>query len=141
VRFNYIKERLADRPKKQWPKKPKVPVTLHYGNKSQNQFCLIDSGADLCLFHSSIGRLLGIDVTSGPSRPVGGITGSIIAYMHRIELQVQGLPHRVEINAGFTDSNQVEALLGQEGFFDNFIVGPFDRHRWVFEVSSRSEIH
>src|SRR5262249_1571300 len=130
MRFNYMKERLAGKAKKEWPKRPKVPVTLYYKAKQQNQFSLIDSGADLCLFHSSICRLLGIDVTAGPERLVGGITGSITAYMHTIELKVQGLPERVEIRAGFTDSDQVEALLGQEGFFDNFIVGPFERYKW-----------
>jgi hypothetical protein len=140
MRFDYMKERLSGKPKKEWPKKAKLPVTLYYGTNKQNQFCLIDSGADLCLFHSSIGRLLGIDVTSGPEKLIGGITGSVTAYMHTINLQVQGIPDRVEIYAGFTDSDQVEALLGQEGFFDNFMVGPFERYRWQFDVNKRPAI-
>jgi hypothetical protein len=137
MKFNYVKERTAGKPKKDWPKKAKVPISLFYAGKRQNLYALIDSGADLCLFNSSIGRLLGIDITSGPSKPVGGITGSITAYMHTIELQVQGIPDRVQIYAGFTDSVQVDALLGQESFFDNFKVGPFERYRWEFEVTRR----
>src|SRR6266496_4691535 len=126
MKFNYVKERIAGKPKKEWPKKAKVPVSLSYGSKRQNLYGLLDSGADLCLFHSSIGRLLGIDVNSGPSKLIGGITGTITAYMHTIQVQVQGIPDKVDIYAGFTDSDQVEALLGQDGFFDNFKVGPFE---------------
>ena len=57
--------------------------------------------------------------------------------MHSIEVEVQGIPNKVQIYAGFTDSTQVEALLGQDGFFDNFKVGPFERYRWEFEVEPR----
>ena len=137
MRFNYVKERISGKPKKQWPKRAKLPVSLFYGPERQNVYALIDSGADLCLFNSGIGRLLGIDVRSGPTRSIGGITGTITAYMHTIQLQVQGSSEKVDIYAGFTDSNQVEALLGQEGFFDSFTVGPFERYRWEFYVTPR----
>ena len=135
--FDYVKERIAGIPKKQWPKKAKLPISPSYRSKRQNVYALVDSGADICLFHSSIGRLLGIDVTSGLARPISGIAGGTTAYMHSIEVEVQGIPNKVQIYAGFTDSTQVEALLGQDGFFDNFKVGPFERYRWEFEVEPR----
>lgn len=138
MKFNYVKEEISGKPKKEWPKRPKLPVALFYGDKKQNMYALVDSGADLCLFNSAIGKLLGIDLESGPLKPIGGISGGIMARMHTIQLQVQGIPERIEIVAGFTDSAGVSGLLGQADFFDNFQVS-FERYRWEFDVTPRPQ--
>lgn len=98
----------------------------------------MDSGADDCLFHASVGRSLGIDVGSGRRKILGGIAGSIEAYIHPIEIQVQDFDERVAIEAGFTESDGVDAILGQTGFFENFRIC-FERYRWRIEVTSRRE--
>jgi hypothetical protein len=83
-------------------------------------------------------RKLGIDVESGRRREFAGIAGSIEAYMHPVEIQVQGFSERVKIEVGFTVSDGVHAILGQAGFIENFKIC-FARYRWRIEVTSRPE--
>jgi len=99
-----------------------LQVTLFSGEKRQTVISLVDSGADDCLFHSSVGDRLGLDVKSGESKKFVGIAEGhpIEAFFHDVELQVQDFPERVTIRAGFTDSDCVAGLLGQEGFFKIF---------------------
>ena len=58
--------------------------------------------------------------------------------MHPIEIQVQDFPERIKLEAGFTESDGVDAILGQAGFLENFKVC-FERYRWRIEVSNRPE--
>jgi hypothetical protein len=41
-------------------------VRLINGARHKDVISLIDSGADLCLFHSDIGRMLGIEIEAAP---------------------------------------------------------------------------
>jgi hypothetical protein len=134
--FDYRKIPNHAVPRKRWIKRPMLQVTLVNGTKRHQIVCLIDSGADECLFHASVGRSLGLDLQSGRYKKFDGIAGSIEAYVHPIELQVQDVPERVMIDAGFTESDGVHAILGQAGFFENFKIC-FERYRWRIEVSSR----
>ena len=116
-----------------------LQITMFNGMNRQQVVCLVDSGADECPFHASIGRHLGIHVSSGLFKKFDGIADSIDAYMHTIEIQVQDFEERVKIQAGFTESDGVYAILGQAGFFENYKV-TFERYRWKMEVTSRSDI-
>lgn len=137
--FDYRKIPNHQLPKKRWIKRPMLQVTLSNGGRRQHVVCLVDSGADECLFHCSIGQRLGIvDFKSGIYRKFDGIAESVEAYMHPIRLQIQDFPESVEIYAGFTDSDGVWALLGQSGFFSNYKVS-FERWRGRMEISSRPE--
>ncbi len=115
-----------------------LQLTLFNGVNRQQVVCLVDSGANECLFHASIGRSLGIDIESGSYMQFNGIAGSIEAYIHPLEIQLQDFPERVNIKAGFTESEGVYAILGQSGFFENFKIC-FERKRWRIEISDRSE--
>ena len=115
-----------------------LQVTLLNGTKHREIVCLVDSGADECLFHASIGRSLGIDIESGRHKRFDGIAGSIEAYMHPIEIQIQDLPEHFKIEAGFTESEGVHAILAQAGFFQNLRIC-FERYRWRIEITSRPE--
>ena len=134
--FDYRKIPNHAVPRKRWIKRPMLQVTLVNGTKRHQIVCLVDSGDDECLFHASVGRSLGLDLQSGRYKKFDGIAGSIEAYVHPIELQVQDVPERVMIDAGFTESDGVHAILGQAGFFENFKIC-FERYRWRIEVSSR----
>ena len=134
--FDYRKIPNHAVPRKRWIKRPMLQVTPVNGTKRHQIVCLVDSGADECLFHASVGRSLGLDLQSGRYKKFDGIAGSIEAYVHPIELQVQDVPERVVIDAGFTESAGVHAILGQAGFFESFKIC-FERYRWRIEVSSR----
>jgi hypothetical protein len=114
---------------------PLLDVTLFYRGRRHDVRCLVDSGADECLFHSSVAENLGIELESGESRtylPVGG--SAIKGFVHRIGLQIHGFDERIEIEAGFSRENQL-SLLGQAGFFENYEV-IFRRYEKRFEINS-----
>ncbi len=79
----------------------------------------IDSGAGRCIFHSDIGKAIGLDVEKGQSQETVGVTGKPSKlYVHDISLYVPG--GAIAIRAGFTDSLPIAGLLGMTGFFDHF---------------------
>lgn len=103
---------------------------------------LVDSGADYCLFHSSVADELGIDLKRGWVKDFAGIAaGQIVqAYMHTIQLEVQGCDKRFEIEAGFADSDAIGGLLGGIGFFDNFKI-TLEKYKGRFQIEPRSQPH
>lgn len=115
-----------------------LQVILFNGAKQQQVVCLVDSGADECLFHGSIAKGLGIDLKTGERREYLGIAGGVEAYVHVIEVQIQGFDERVRMTAAFTESDGVHAILGQAGFFECYKVC-FERYRWRIEITGRPE--
>lgn len=99
---------------------------------------LVDSGADYCLFHSSVGDELGIDLKTGWAKEFGGIAAgqSVQAYMHTMEIEIQGFGGRVEIEAGFADSDAIGGLLGGIGFFDNYKV-TLEKYKGRIQIEPR----
>lgn len=47
-------------------RRPYLIVRLISGNRHKDVVSLVDSGADVCLFHSDIGRMLGIEIEAAP---------------------------------------------------------------------------
>ena len=86
-------------------------------------------------FHSSVCPPLGISLKSGGEGDLGGVTGGpkTLVYYHPIKLIVG--TEIVELEAGFS-TDLTENLLGQIGFFDQFVVA-FDHsfHPPQFEVN------
>lgn len=95
---------------------------------------LIDSGADLCLFHSDIGRMLGIKIEAAPELSFQGVSGAKEkAYLHRVDLIVRGLK-AITLDVGFTDSMVAgTGLLGQRGFFEQLQIN-FDLPQKAFKL-------
>lgn len=101
---------------------PIIPVGLGYGGRKVVVSALIDSGADLCLFHSSVGRALGIDLKSGRKDIIKTLSlQEVPAYVHIVHLFLKG-EAGVDIEIGFLELDLIPdgGLLGQTGFFDNF---------------------
>ena len=95
---------------------------------------LVDSGVDVCLFHSDIGRMLGIEIETAPQLSFQGISGAReVAYLHRVGLAVRGL-NAITLDVGFTNSMAAgTGLLGQRGFFEQFQIN-FQLSQKFFEV-------
>jgi hypothetical protein len=80
---------------------------------------VIDSGASLCLFHSSIGMGIGLNVEKGELDETVGVSGvPTRIYRHTIFLHVVG--NIFKIRAGFTNQLPLAGLLGRVGFFEYF---------------------
>jgi hypothetical protein len=81
---------------------------------------IIDSGASECIFHSSIGKGIGLSIERGEQSQTQGVSGQLTTvYMHRVSLYVPG-GHVLQIKASFSDEIPVAGILGISGFFENF---------------------
>ena len=134
MKFPYIKTPSAD-PRKKWASRPMIQIMLFGPSGSITVWALIDSGADKCLFHSALGKEIGLVIEKGEKEDFSGIEGEkITAYLHQIQLQVVGIDEKAEIAAGFTDAKGVFAILGQEGFFDAFRI-KFEKNHNAIEIN------
>ena len=133
MRFRYTEIRNHQDPTRPF-NRPYLIVRLAHSTKHKDVIALVDSGADLCLFHSDIGRLIGIDVESGSELAFEGVSGATAtAYLPRVSLTVRGV-RSITLDIGFTDSMAVgTGLLGQQGFFEQFQIN-FELHEKNFEV-------
>lgn len=135
MKFDYLKQPNFLNPQKPWISRPLIPVRLINKDKQLKVYALLDSGADASLFHSSIAKELGIDMETGRRESFFGISGeNINVYFHSINLQIIGSSETVELEAGFTDSKGVAAILGQTGFFENYHI-KFERDKERLEVT------
>jgi hypothetical protein len=133
MRFGYTEIRNNQDPTKPF-QRPYLAVRLIHGPTHKDVISLVDSGADLCLFHSDIGRMLGIHLESGSELTFQGVSGvRETAYVHRVSLVVSDLPS-ISLDVGFTDSMAVgSGLLGQQGFFEQFHIH-FRLDKKLFEI-------
>jgi len=100
--------------------RPTIRITLRYRDKHLTPLAQIDSGADYCLFPAAFGRPLDLDVESGKQEVTDGIgSGTVRAYFHEVEIVVG--TYSLQVWAGFS-AGIGTALLGQQGFFDQFEV-------------------
>ena len=71
------------------------------------------------MFHSSIGRAIGLNISKGEEDETTGVSGKPTQiYLHDVSLHVPG--HLIKIRAGFTDELPIAGLLGRVGFFEHF---------------------
>ncbi len=137
--FKYDYLNFPAEPSKAFPRRfsalrPVIPIWLIGGDKRIGYHAIIDSGADLCIFHAQIGELLGIAVESGKLLPFNGISGELLtAYFHDIKIEVGG--YEFDCYAGFSRDidNMPYGLLGQLGFFNLFDV-LFDYNKGRIEL-------
>ena len=114
--------------------RPIIPLRISYGSGQIRYEALIDSGADFCIFHAELGRLLRLDVEKGERKLFGGVTGQAgTAFVHTVTIDFEGF--EFETNCGFSDDISPDGygILGQDGFFDNFKV-TFDRRSEKVEL-------
>jgi hypothetical protein len=98
---------------------------------------LVDSGAVECVFPTSIGEVIGIDVPSGQPKTYFGLAEqTATGFVHSIKLPVTGFNHWIDLDVGFIDSDSISPLLGQYGFFSNYQI-IFERFRKQFEANTR----
>ena len=133
MRFRYTHIQNHQDPHKPF-NRPYLIVRLRNGDRYKDVISLVDSGADICLFHSDIGRMLKIEIEAAPELAFEGVSGvREVAYLHRVDLVVRGLSS-ITLDVGFTNSMAVgTGLLGQRGFFEQFQIN-FQLNQKSFEV-------
>lgn len=100
---------------------PIIPVVIAGKGKKVNTSALIDSGATISIFNSSVGREIGIDIESGEKRVFQGVSARLIGYVHKAKLEIAGA--YLECDVVF--SNELGTsfnLIGRRGVFDKFVI-------------------
>jgi hypothetical protein len=98
-------------------------VSLIYNHSETKRFeALVDSGAASCLFHAKIGRALGMKVETGKEGPLGGVLANKKGKLFFHDVKIKWMGHMINIYAGFSDELSTLAILGRNGFFDNFSI-------------------
>ena len=115
---------------------PLLQVFIRNGINLRPALALVDSGACDCIFSASFGNVLGIDVPTGrPHHFHAFDLQEVRGFVHKVNLQVTGFPHWIDLNAVFMES-EVMPILGQTGFFEHYQV-IFERFRRKFEVNTK----
>ena len=117
--------------------RPVIPVTIGYEGHSVTYEALVDSGADICIFDTELGEVLGIDVESGVRQEVSGVGGGSPepTYLHEVSLSVGGHVFSVVVAFKANFARFGHGVLGQRGFFEQFVV-KFDLAKEEIELKS-----
>ena len=101
---------------------------------------MVDSGADACLFPPDVAEILEIDVKSGERADFVGIGSTKTTfYFHEVEILLGN--YHVKTKVGFsTSAIGAGGVLGQQGFFENFVVA-FDHKNCCVEIKKPSFLH
>ena len=98
---------------------PIIPVTIITATKKLTTSAIIDSGATISIFHSSVAMPLGITVDSGEKRIFQGASGKLIGYVHKVRMVIAD--KEFECDVVFSDELSTSFnLLGRKTVFENF---------------------
>src|SRR3990167_3272093 len=110
-------------PNKKSSLRPVIQVDFETSSGKFGYLVLIDSGADYCIFHATVGEQLGLDITSGKPLTFFGTSGEPQkAYFHEITFKIGGHPHTCEVGFSYDMEKLAYGLLGQDGFFNKWVV-------------------
>lgn len=114
--------------------RPVIQIDFESPNGGFGYFVLIDSGADYCIFHATIGEQLGLNITTGRELTFYGTSGEPQkAYFHKISFKIGGNPHKCDVGFSYDMEKLAYGLLGQYGFFDKWTV-KFEYHKENVEI-------
>ncbi len=108
------------------------PVASVYLKGSNGNWYLfypyVDSGADISLFTKTDSELLGYSLEDGEEHLVGGISGLVRIFVHKIPMRIG--EDIFEAKVGFADREEVPRLLGRLSIFPRFQIC-FDEKDYV----------
>lgn len=122
IQLPYIKYLVTPPPVKpaHYVYRPVIPVKVSLGKQTITFDGLIDSGADECTFPAWIAKTLGHDVYQGKQKIFSGIGGSVLSYLHKTQIRVDGIEFIADVYYSHEWDNMPFGLLGQAGFFAHF---------------------
>jgi hypothetical protein len=118
---------------------PILKISLFYKNYEHFDFdCVVDSGADFCVFPANLGELAGLDVFGGKDVATYGIGGKETLYFHNVKVEaiIKDEPWVFECHAGFSTKLNSKGIgfLGRDGFFDLFQEVSFNQKAKMFRL-------
>lgn len=104
--------------------RPVIAVTLRHKDKIFKYLALIDSGADLNIFHANLASILEIDIEKLKTNSFEGIKkeSSAYGYLTVIEIGIDNIFFDTPVIFSDDISDNGYGVLGQQGFFNHFKV-------------------
>jgi hypothetical protein len=134
MKFRYVRQPYSVDPSLPYIARPLIPIRLSLKAMHLDTYALLDSGADRSVFNSRFAEELLIDLENGRKDLYFGIGAQPVAvYHHRINLQLVGSQHSIQVEVGFTDAPGVDAILGQGDFFQYHQI-KFERYNETVEI-------
>ena len=100
---------------------PIIPVVIIKNDKKINTSAVVDSGASISIFNSSVTTPIELDIESGEKHIFQGASAKLIGYIHAVRMVVGD--KEFECNVAFSDELSTSFnLLGRETVFNNFRV-------------------
>jgi hypothetical protein len=131
---------LTSHPLRLWKSLPLITVKVFNEDKSKLLCCaLVDSGAEKSLFHIEVAGELGLNLRNMEEEVFSGVEGGrLTAKMAQVPIQIVGEDCAISIPMGFVDNLGFFGILGQEGFFDSYIIS-FNRKKLEFELKGNEK--
>ncbi len=104
--------------------RPVIQIILRHNGKEFKYLALIDSGADLNIFHANLASILDINITKLKTHSFEGIKkeASALGYLSVIEIGIDNIFFDTPVIFSNDISDNGYGILGQQGFFDHFRV-------------------
>lgn len=133
MKFKYT-QTLSTNLKGGFTKRPILELEITKGSETVDGLALIDSGADSTMMNIEYAKALGIDLTNLERKSFIGIGRELIeCYVSLIEMKIKQFKRPILAQVAFTDSPNVNILLGQEDFFEKYQIN-FNRKKDLFEI-------
>jgi len=100
---------------------PALDVTLIGPQGEEDLIAIIDTGARYCLFSGLRAVGVGLDLEAGRRELLGGLAGTLTAWIHQVELEILGARFQCEV--AFSDQHIPRELLGRHTLFDQIRIG------------------
>ncbi|KKW21389.1 MAG: hypothetical protein UY64_C0022G0014 [Parcubacteria group bacterium GW2011_GWA1_51_12] len=98
-------------------------------------FALVDSGADTTTLNIQYADALGISLERANPKQINGIGNEQVdAHVGMFPFEIPDMGIKLEVPAWYVDSKNVDILLGQEVFFENFKIR-FEKDHNAFEIT------
>ena len=116
--------------------RPLLLIRVMGSKKIQKYEVLIDSGADVTIFHTELAELVGIDLSGCEEKSIKGIGDQRQKYFET-EVYIMVGKKRKKIKVGFAEHlgtmGRPYGIAGQLGFFEHFKIS-FDYKNKVFQI-------
>lgn len=89
----------------------------------------LDSGAYISVLTKIDAQDLGLVLTEGRETLLHGVSGSITAYIHRVEIKLAG--QIINTDIAFSSSDETPRLIGRKGIFENFVICFDEKHKLI----------
>jgi predicted aspartyl protease len=142
IKFPYLRYIVTPPPERpaKYVYRPVIPIKLHLNKNVITFDGLIDSGADECTFPGWIATALGHHVYKGKQKIFSGIGGSVLAYLHKTHLRLNGIEFVANVYYSHEWDDMPFGLLGQAGFFSHFEVN-FNYEEKEILLRYRSQVY